>query len=462
MQGSILIVDGVSTNRIMLKVQLSAAWYHVVQADRFDGTAELARRVRPDVILSAMSMPGGDALTLRAQLNRDPHLASVPMIALTRQNDRAARLRALAAGIDDVLSYPLDDMVLLARVRSLIRANAGTRELEVSGHGDSGLGFAEPQAGFARTRRRARIAIVTRTPGLGAIWRARLHAQTRHQLDLYRAGDMQELLLSGAGPDAVVVELDSAGDGPPLLADLRARGATRNAAVIAVPNPASPLLAADALDRGADDVLANGFCADELTLRLETQLRRKARSDRLRASMRDGLRAAVTDPMTGLHNRRFALPELNRIARQPDHAGRRFAVMLADLDHFKRINDRYGHAAGDAVLVETARRLSDQMRPGDLIARVGGEEFLMALPATSPDEAGALAARLCRRIDCEPFVLPGRKSPVTVTTSIGLVIATCGGPGSASAAELIDRADRALYQAKHAGRNRVSLGPAAA
>ncbi|MCE8526146.1 diguanylate cyclase [Ruegeria pomeroyi] len=461
MQGTILILDGVSTNRIMLKVQLSAAWYHVVQTDRLEGIGALLRRVRPDLILCAMTLPDGTAMDAKRALLADESLAGIPMIAIAGHNDHTARLRALESGIEDVLSQPYDDVVLLARVRSLVRAYTGIEELrQQSGARD--IGFAEGTTTFRGLPRIADIALVTQTPGTGAIWRSRLKDQVAHRIDLHRMEDIQHLLRDRE-PDVIVVELSDGVTGLRLLADLRARGATRNAAILAIPNPANAHLAADALDRGADDVMPGGFALRELVLRLETLLRRKARLDRYRCTLNARLQAALTDPMTGLWNRRHALPELDRILHEAGLTGEPYAVMLADLDHFKGINDRFGHPAGDAVLIETARRLIGQMRGGDLLARIGGEEFLIALPGVSQTQALGAASRLCARINGEPFVVPGQAQPITVTTSIGLVTVTpAGTEPPLSPGELIAQADRALYRAKDTGRNRVSLADAAA
>jgi two-component system cell cycle response regulator len=96
-QGTVLILDGVATSRIMLRVQLSAAYYRVVQATALAGVAELVRRTRPDVIACAMNLPDGDAITLRQRLRHDPDLDAIPVIAITEENDRHARIRALEA-----------------------------------------------------------------------------------------------------------------------------------------------------------------------------------------------------------------------------------------------------------------------------------------------------------------------------------------------------------------------------
>lgn len=466
MPSTILIVDGVSTNRIMLKVQLSAAYYHVVQADCLDGLIGTIRRTLPDLIIASMQLPDGDAVDLRRMLIEDDTLSSIPIIALTQQNDKSARLRALEAGLDDVFSQPVDDLILQARIRSLIRAHNSSEEQSLRDSAPSALGFAEPISTFAPA---ATISLVTEDPSTAALWKSRLGKHTRHQIKTHQISNIQDLM-AAAVSDVFVIELNGAmaGAGLRLMAELRSRGATCNAAIIAVTGPGCSALAADALDRGAHDVLQTGFCPDELALRATLQLQRKARSDRLRDTVRDGLRASVRDPMTGLYNRRFALPQLSKIAAHAEETQTSFAVMLADLDHFKQINDCYGHMAGDAVLTETARRFRTQIRSSDLLARVGGEEFMVAMPTIDRPTAMATADRLCREINSRPFVVSGIDTPIRVTTSIGVVVFTPSGrfpppPGETpSVSELINQADRALYVAKGAGRNQVTLINAAA
>lgn len=252
-QGTILILDGAVTNRIMLKVQLSSAYYHVVQTDRLDGALSLAQRTRPDLIVTAMTLPDGDACALKRLLASDSMLADVPVIALTGQNDRSARLRALDAGIDDVLSHPVDDLLLQARIRSLIRARSSAEELRVDDGVAVGnvLGFGEAQAPFAPPAPAAAIALVTQSATTAALWRTRLQPVLRHRLTTHQMGDIHALMSSPV-PDAVIVELASANkeSGLRLLADLRARAATCHIAIIAVVGNDDAQLAADALDRG--------------------------------------------------------------------------------------------------------------------------------------------------------------------------------------------------------------------
>jgi two-component system cell cycle response regulator len=209
--------------------------------------------------------------------------------------------------------------------------------------------------------------------------------------------------------------------------------------------------AAIALDLGASDILYEPVDTQELAIRIRAQLGRKRQADRLRASLRAGLELAARDSLTGLHNRRYALYQLERMIARP---GRGVAVMMLDLDHFKAINDTHGHVAGDEVLRLVSRRLRAQLRSGDLVARIGGEEFLVALPDS--DRAAALdcAERLRRAISETPFDIGGGGS-VTVTLSVGLALSPSG--SAENPAALIDRADRALYGSKADGRDQVTL-----
>lgn len=454
MPGRILIADDVATNRIVMKVKLSQACYDVLQAAGGQRALELARAERPDLILLDLAMPDMDGVTVCRQLRADPVTAGIPVIMVTAQCDSAAKMRALKAGADDFLSKPLDDVILLARVRSLLRARETAQELALRDGTRRALGFQEAPQGFFPPGRIAlvaqgrEVALAWKTALLPHLPRTRLEVLTRN-LALARPEAAQ-------APDVFVVaaDLEHPLAGLSLLSDLRARAATRHAALVMVVDEGTREAAAMALDLGANDLVTAPFEPEEMALRLTTQLARKQQADRLRASVKDGLRLAVTDPLTGLFNRRYALPHLARIAERAKASGRPFAVMVIDLDRFKSVNDRHGHAAGDAVLAAMAKRLTANLRAVDLIARIGGEEFLVVLPETGLAEATATAERLRARINTTPVPLPGGGGALSVSASIGLALSQDGG-GCVDA--LIARADRALYAAKAEGRNKVTV-----
>lgn len=171
------------------------------------------------------------------------------------------------------------------------------------------------------------------------------------------------------------------------------------------------------------------------------------------------LRSGFTDVLTGWHNRRYLQVRLGEELARARRDGDTLSCLMLDLDHFKRINDTFGHAAGDEVLRELAQRVEAEVRASDVAARYGGEEFVILLPRTAAQAAGLLAERI-RRVVRERPVDVGDGHAVTVTASIGVASVSLGPADSdlkALGEALLARADAALYQAKAAGRDRIVL-----
>ncbi|WP_420013403.1 diguanylate cyclase [Tateyamaria sp.] len=465
MHGKILIIDPIATNRIVLRVKLAACHYEVMQADSIAEALRLVRRAVPDLILCAATLPDGGPLRLMARLQKTRMAGKVPVIALSCDTDPAERMRLLAAGLDDVLQKPVDDALLVARVRSVIRAYASTSEWKLRDDTSRALGFAEPAISFgpAQTVKLVGCDLSAITP-----WQSELCARSAAAITACPPLDAIHQSEGEDDTDAfvLVVAPESGPDMLGLLATIRSHATTRHSAILVVQIEPNATLGAQMLDMGANDLMTCGPDPAELALRLSTLLARKRMGDALRDTVRSGVEAAVSDPLTGLHNRRYAMPHMARIAERAARTQKPFAVMVADMDHFKRINDQYGHAAGDAVLVETAHRLRENLRGVDLVARIGGEEFLIVLPGADLTNAKNAAARLCRVIRKTPFVVPGHGLGITATISIGMTVcdprtgATQTLPHSAET--LLDRADKALYGAKAKGRDRVALSRPAA
>jgi diguanylate cyclase (GGDEF)-like protein len=161
-------------------------------------------------------------------------------------------------------------------------------------------------------------------------------------------------------------------------------------------------------------------------------------------------REAITDALTGLHTRRFFEESLRVEAERVRRSGGCSGVLLFDIDHFKSVNDTYGHPGGDRVLCEVARRLRDSARTGDIVARYGGEEFGILLPNADETDIADIAERIRAAVASVPIAVDGR-TVLTVTVSGGTATMSEGRP----AGEVVLAADRALYTAKHAGRNRI-------
>ena len=158
-----------------------------------------------------------------------------------------------------------------------------------------------------------------------------------------------------------------------------------------------------ALDMGVNDYLMRPIDRNELLARVRTQIKRKRHSDHLRDRLEESVELALTDALTGLHNRRYMETHLKALTEQARAAGRPLSVLLADVDNFKAINDTYGHDAGDNVLRELAARFRRNIRNIDLACRIGGEEFVVVMPDTGLERACQVAERLRACIAGEPF-----------------------------------------------------------
>jgi two-component system cell cycle response regulator len=454
MAGRILIVDDQATGRLTLRVRLTEARYDVATAASGAEALEILARSPADLVIldERLGDMGGPALCRR--LRADPAMRDAPVLMLVGARDGAARIAALDAGAEDVLSRPFCDLSLMARVRSLMRVRETRVETQRRRATAAEFGFAEASTGFEAP---GRIALVSADPATADRWRAGLG---RHIPDAVQVLSAEAALdeADRARPAEVFVidaDLPRPGGGLMLLSDLRSRPGTRHAAMIFAHRDDEAEAGATALDLGANDLLP--LCADtaELAIRIRTQIGRARDAQRLRDTVEDGLRLAATDALTGLFNRRYALAYLERVARETQSSGRCFAVMVADLDHFKRINDSFGHATGDAVLRGVAHRIRDRLRGEDMVARLGGEEFLIVMPDTDFAAALPAAERLCRAIADAPVPPGPGQPPVPVTISIGVAIG--GGREGGAIHGLIEHADRALYRAKAQGRNTVDV-----
>jgi two-component system cell cycle response regulator len=389
-------------------------------------------------------------------LKSNPATADIPVVMVTALSDAADRLRGLEAGADDFLTKPVNDIALFARVRSLVRLKRMMEEWrlreEVCGKFATLPGNPPEQPedlGPARIMllednrlAAARIA-ETLAPMTAELIQVTTCAQAMERLDA-----SIELVIAGM----------SVADGDPLrlVSHWRASEQTRQVPVLLVADDGELPRLAKGLDLGANDYIIRPIDKNELTARARTQIRRKRLHDRLRENYHRSLSLALTDPLTGLYNRRYVSAHLEGLMNRAGEVAKGPALLMFDIDHFKRINDSYGHLAGDAVLCEIAKRAQHHVRSFDLVARYGGEEFLVLMPETNLQAALVVGERLRLSIDEAPFVLPDTRKEIKVTVSIG--VATTLDHGD-SPTDLLRRADEALYAAKNGGRNRMESWP---
>ncbi|MCD6363437.1 MAG: diguanylate cyclase [Synergistetes bacterium] len=211
----------------------------------------------------------------------------------------------------------------------------------------------------------------------------------------------------------------------------------------------------EALEKGAIDYIRKPFDEVELTARVKAALRTKKLYDRLREMNQKLLEMSITDELTKLYNRRHAMTSLEMEFKKSKRYKTPMSVIISDLDHFKSINDAYGHLAGDEVLKKAASLIRENIREADIAGRYGGEEFMIILPNTSLDGAITTAERLRSKISQSQILVPGNGKVITITMSFGI----CSYPEETirDKEDMIKLADEALYISKKKGRNKTTF-----
>ena len=449
MSARILVVDDVEANVRLLDAKLTNEYYEVLTA--FDGPTALAIAAdqKPDIVLLDVMMPGMDGFEVCRRLKDDPLTRHIPVVLVTALDDRADRIAGLEAGADEFLNKPIDDVMLFARVRSLTRLKAVIDELrqrEASGRRMGVIGGAASR--LAGTG--GRIVICDDNVRQAQRIAAELGNEHRPLIE----PDPEKALLTARGPvDLMIINANArAFDGLRLCAQLRSDETTRYTPILAVLDPGERPRMIKALEIGVNDVLPRPIDPQELAARARTQIKRKRYTDLLRNNLDQSLELAVTDQLTGLHNRHYMAGQLKALVNRAVRGGEPVGALLIDIDHFKQINDNFGHDVGDEVLREFAVRLASNVRAADLPCRYGGEEFVIVMPDTSLASAEKIADRIRLHVAGSPFRVAGGREVLTVTISIG-VAATLGESDTPEA--LLKRADSAVYEAKASGRNRV-------
>ena len=449
MSARILVVDDIDSNVRLLEAKLSSEYYEVLTASDGPTALAIAASELPDIVLLDVMMPGMDGFDVCRRLKADPATRHVPVVLVTALDGRADRVAGLEAGADDFLTKPIDDVMLFARVRSLTRLKAVIDELrdrEASGRRIGVIAGAASRLGGSG----GRILFVDDNERQAERICAELSIEHRPILE----SDPAKALLTARGPvDLVIINATSkAFDGLRFAAQLRSDEATRSLPILAVVDLDERQRAVKALEIGVNDILARPIDPGELAARVRTQIRRKRYTDYLRANLDHSLELAVTDQLTGLHNRRYMTGQLEALMRRSVAGGEPVAVLMIDIDHFKTVNDSFGHDVGDQVLREFAVRLASNVRAIDLPVRHGGEEFVVVMPDTDLEAARRVAERIRLHVAGSPFRVMNGEELLTVTISIG--VAASSGAGDSSHA-LVKRADEAVYVAKSQGRNRV-------
>jgi two-component system cell cycle response regulator len=449
MSARVLVVDDIEQNRKLLSDKLRNEYFHVITAVDGEDAIDKALAEEPDVILMDIMMPRLNGIDACRRLKTDPRTEHIPIVLVTALNEREDRLRGLGAGADDFLTKPVNDLQLLSRVRALTKYKMVADELRKREASGKRMGAVD-MAAQGRASEPARILVVDENERQArriCRYLEGLHRPISHS-------EANQLGISGSMVDLLIVSLSNEKlDGLKLCAYFRSLESTRDLPILVVSEPDDEKRAVRALDLGASDIVIKPIDSEELLARVKTQVRKKRYLDALRARLDQSMELAVTDQLTGLHNRRYMRVQLESYVKRANMGGAPVSILLCDIDHFKKINDIHGHAAGDDVLREFGRRLRENIRPMDLACRYGGEEFVVIMPETTQAHAQEAGERIRQIIAETTFpIARGDELKVTMSGGVSTII-----PSEDTMDALLKRADDALYRAKSTGRNKVEL-----
>ncbi len=445
MTARILVVDDIAANLRLLEAKLLGEFYEVGLAASGPEALTAVANWMPDIILLDVMMPGMDGYEVCRRLKLNPSTAHIPVVMVTALVDAAERVRGLEAGADDFLSKPVDDPTLFARLRALLRVKQVQDAWRLRAETARELGFETPILPTTSMRGSRCLVLSTDAEEVAAI--QGILAADGVAVQGATVVEDAWMALSEGGFDMAILCLSPDGtDALRFASRLRAHAITRDIPVLLVAQPTQRSLVLRGFDLGANDHVLRPVDPNELRARARNQIRRKHYQEQLWADLDRSLELAVTDPLTSLRNRRYVMRHLEGVLR-----GGPAAVLLLDVDRFKLINDTHGHAAGDAALRVVAERLKANLRAADVVARFGGEEFMVVLAGAATDYALAVAERLRQTIHQDSISVGD--VGLSISVSIGVVLAPQGSTGAQATAA----ADAALYRAKAAGRNLVML-----
>lgn len=451
MSARVLVVDDILPNVKLLEAKLSCEYYEVITATSGLEALEKVENENPDIVLLDIMMPGMDGFEVCRRIKANPEKAHIPVVMVTALTDVQDKVRGLEAGADDFLSKPINDVALMARVRSLARLKMAIDEWKLRENSANQFGVVSEQSNIMNEPvEGARILLVEDKDYEREKISKSLSTDMNIVIGVENGMKAMELVAT-QDFDILMVSLNLKDeDGLRLCSHLRSNEKTRSLPIVMIAGEEDIERVAHGLEIGAHDYIMRPLDKNELLARVRTQIRRKRFQDRLRSTYEISLSMALTDSLTNLYNRRYLDVHLEKLIEKNGESKKALGIIMLDIDHFKEVNDTHGHNVGDEILKVFSDRLKDNLRSFDLIVRLGGEEFVAILPDVSPERAYLVAERLRKSIADEPIICGVEGGSLQITTSVGGAIINNGGH---TIPEVLDRADKCLYQAKDLGRN---------
>ena len=418
----------------------------------------------PSLVILHLRCKDGPARAIISRVNGVLAAYHIPFVIIQNEEAQPSTADGLNWGAEDIIPDRPPDRIIMRKLQMIAESIGASRQIAEAWqvHPHQILCFNEPSCTLLQSHR---IALIGASPMIEKSWAEKLQPLQHLKAQFLSVSDCLALPSDSPQFDFCILfcnEEQQLCERLVALVELR---------ILPFINPYglcfAPLhkwhKAALSFDMGAKDIIDPHILAKELSERLNKLLLQGQRQGNLKHLMDKALKEAVIDPLTGVYNRRHAQVKIQCLIEEARRCNSDIAVMAIDIDHFKSVNEAFGHAAGDHVLSEIAKRLTRLLRPQDFIARYGGDEFLCILPNISRVQVLDFAERLRNALHDRPIALPDGKAP-RLSLSIGLDCRRCGCGQEDSMRIALEMADRALFEAKRNGRDqvRLSLNPASA
>lgn len=453
MTARVLVVDDIPANVKLLEARLMAEYFHVITASSGLEAIEICERDQCDIVLLDVMMPEMDGFEVCQRLKRGAKTMHLPVIMVTALDQAEDRVRGLEAGADDFLTKPVNDLALITRVKSLVRLKLVTDELRMRASSGETVDMDAVANAEEINNSNLRGNIVMIDNRVSSYERTVKFLSQEN--DVAVITDPQEALFHVVenNYDVVIISLALDDfDALRLCSHLRSLERTRTLPILIVADEGQESQISRALELGVNDYITQPLDKNELLARVRTQIKRKRYNDCLRNSVQNTIEMAVTDGLTGLHNRRYLDSHLATLFDKAKAKQSHLSTIMCDIDHFKLVNDTHGHDVGDEVIQEFAERLKKCVRGVDLASRYGGEEFVVVMPDTDVALASIVAERIRASIADHPFIVEKGAKQLAITVSVGV---SSIAEDDEEPKRLLKRADIGLYTAKKNGRNQV-------
>jgi len=456
MFGKILIVDDSLLQIKILEKKLVSEYYNVVTANSGEEALEKLETEKPDLIMLDVMMGGINGFETCKKIKSNLKTFHVPVLIITSLIDEESKIQGLEAGADDILTKPIDDIALFARVNSLLRLKMMAEQwiMQETELKDRDIDSNHLDIYFGKKCKYSHV-MVYASCDKESYELAKPLKEKGYKVAYTKSDSDAEYFVKERDLDLIIISLSIGIDKALRFSSgLRSVERTKKTPILIIGNEDDEAAFIKALEIGCNDYISRPFDNHEYLARVYIQLKKNKYQQQLEENYQKSLSLASTDELTGLANRRALHTYMKNILVNMKDKSQNVAIMMLDIDHFKGVNDTYGHKVGDEVLVEFSQRIKESLRDFDMVARYGGDEFIAIVPYIDERTALEVAERVRISVAKTPFAITVDPYKLNIQISIGISL---DNDFTLDPDEIIEKADKSLYEAKECGKNTVCI-----